>query len=90
MFPGERGPLVLTTIIQFIWHPAQIAAGVVAKDGSAKYFGPARATPFLCLVVHQPPRRRRARTADQGGAGSSRARQHQDDGGHLRASVPAQ
>jgi integrase len=39
VFPGERGPLVLTTIIQFIWHPAQIAAGVVAKDGSAKYSG---------------------------------------------------
>jgi integrase len=33
VFPGERGPLVLTTFT------AQIAAGVVAKDGSAKYSG---------------------------------------------------
>jgi integrase len=39
VFPGERGPLYLATIIHFAWHPAQIAAGVVAKDGSAKYSG---------------------------------------------------
>jgi integrase len=40
VFPGERGrPLVLTTIIKHVWHPAQVRAGVVTEDGSAKYTG---------------------------------------------------
>jgi integrase len=40
VFPGEHGrPLVLTTIIKHVWHPAQVRAGVVAEDGSAKYGG---------------------------------------------------
>jgi integrase len=40
VFPRKGGgPHALSTIVQYIWHPAQIAAGVVAKDGSAKYSG---------------------------------------------------
>jgi integrase len=40
VFPGSQGrPITLATIIEINWHPAQIAAGVVAKDGSAKYSG---------------------------------------------------
>ena len=39
VFPGESGPYTLSTIIKYVWHPAQIAAGVVAKDGRAKYPG---------------------------------------------------
>ena len=45
--------------------------------------------PLLCLVVHQPARRRRAGTAAQGGAGAARPCLDPDDGGHLRPSVPA-
>ena len=58
-------------------------------DGGAKYPGPAQPAPLLCLVVHQPARRWRARTAAQGGAGAARARLDPDDGGHLRPPVPA-
>jgi hypothetical protein len=40
VFPGNQGrPITLATIIEMTWHPAQIAAGVVAKGGSAKYSG---------------------------------------------------
>jgi integrase len=39
VFPGESGPYTLSTLIKYVWHPAQIAAGVVAKDGRAKYPG---------------------------------------------------
>jgi len=40
VFPGSKGrPITLATIIEINWHPAQIAAGVVAKDGRAKYPG---------------------------------------------------
>src|SRR5215469_18150686 len=40
VFPGSQGrPITLATIIEMTWHPAQIAAGVIAKDGSAKYSG---------------------------------------------------
>jgi hypothetical protein len=40
VFPGSQGrPITLETIIESIWHPAQVAAGVVAKDGTPKYSG---------------------------------------------------
>ena len=40
VFPGSRGqPISLVAIIRSVWHPAQIAAGIVATDGRAKYPG---------------------------------------------------
>jgi integrase len=40
VFPGDRDrPLALGTIIHHVWHPAQIAAGLVTSDGKAKYSG---------------------------------------------------
>jgi integrase len=39
VFPGTRGVLALMTIIKFDWQPVQITAGVVDRDGSAKYPG---------------------------------------------------
>ena len=40
VFPGGRGrPIMLETIIDTIWHPAQLAAGVVIKKGTPKYSG---------------------------------------------------
>lgn len=40
VFPGERDrPFALTTIINHVWHPAQIAARVVTKTGAPKYSG---------------------------------------------------
>jgi integrase len=41
VFPGSpvTRPITLATVIEMNWHPAQIAAGVVTKDGSAKYSG---------------------------------------------------
>jgi integrase len=39
VFPGNRGPITLSTIIRSVWHPAQMKAGVVTKDGGAKYTG---------------------------------------------------
>jgi integrase len=40
VFPGRYGaPAALMTIVQYLWQPAQVAAGVVAKGGRAKYPG---------------------------------------------------
>jgi integrase len=40
VFPGHDGqPLTLPTIVQLTWQPVQIKAGVVTKDGRAKYTG---------------------------------------------------
>jgi integrase len=40
VFPAGRDrPMALSVIIEAMWQPAQIAAGVVAADGSAKYTG---------------------------------------------------
>jgi integrase len=40
VFPGAQGrPLTVPTIVQWTWQPAQIKAGVVTKDGRAKYTG---------------------------------------------------
>lgn len=40
VFPGEHDrPYALSTIIKHVWHPAQIAAGIVAANGGAKYRG---------------------------------------------------
>ena len=40
VFPGDGGrPLGLRTIIRYVWCPAQVAAGVIGKDGRAKYSG---------------------------------------------------
>jgi integrase len=40
VFPGHGGqPLTLPTIVQLTWQPVQITAGVVGKDGRAKYPG---------------------------------------------------
>jgi integrase len=40
VFPGGQGrPIMLETIIDTIWHPAQLAAGVVIKKGTPKYSG---------------------------------------------------
>jgi integrase len=39
VFPGDGGPITLPTIVRSMWHPAQIKAGVVSKNGSAKYSG---------------------------------------------------
>jgi integrase len=40
VFPGSGGgPVALPTIIQSLWQPVQVSAGVVAKDGRAKYPG---------------------------------------------------
>ena len=50
-------------IVQRGLQPAQIAAGVVTKTGKAKYPGLHALQAFLRQLVHQSPRRRRARTA---------------------------
>jgi integrase len=40
VFPGGRAqPITLLTIIESMWHPTQIAAEIVRKDGRAKYSG---------------------------------------------------
>jgi integrase len=40
VFPDDRGrPIVLSTIVRYVWHQAQIAAGIVGADGRAKYSG---------------------------------------------------
>jgi integrase len=40
VFPGAGGgPVALPTIIQSLWRPVQVKAGVVTKDGRAKYSG---------------------------------------------------
>jgi integrase len=40
VFPGGQGrPIMLETIIDTIWHPTQLAAGVVIKKGTPKYSG---------------------------------------------------
>jgi integrase len=40
VFPSSGGrPMTLPTIVRSVWHPVQIAAGVVAADGGAKYPG---------------------------------------------------
>jgi len=40
VFPGWRDrPLRLSTIIRYEWHPAQLAAGIVADFGAPKYPG---------------------------------------------------
>jgi integrase len=40
VFPGNHDrPLNFQTVIKYVWHPAQIAAGVVTKDGKPKYSG---------------------------------------------------
>ena len=51
---------------------------------------PALAAPLLCVLVHQPARRWRPRTAAQGGAGAPRSCLDPDDRRHLRPPVPAQ
>jgi integrase len=40
VFPGrQERPVTLAAIIKLTWHPAQVDAGVVAKDGKPKYGG---------------------------------------------------
>ena len=40
VFPGHRnGVAVLSTIVNGMWHPAQVSAGLVGADGKAKYSG---------------------------------------------------
>jgi len=40
VFPSPRGlPLFRVTIVSRIWQPVQVAAGVVDKEGRAKYPG---------------------------------------------------
>jgi len=48
-------------------------------------YRPARPTAFLCLLVHQPAGRRRARAPREGCVGTARAFLNRDDDGHLRA-----
>ena len=42
------------------FHPAQVAARVVNGTWRRQVSRPAQPAPFLCVLVHQPPRRRRA------------------------------
>jgi integrase len=39
VFPARRGRAVSYTIIRSVWHPIQVAAGVVDEQGKAKYPG---------------------------------------------------
>jgi integrase len=40
VFPTDRDqPVALSVIVESMWQPAQVAAGVVAADGGAKYTG---------------------------------------------------
>jgi integrase len=40
VFPSKRGaPQSMPVVVKGVWHPAQIAAGVVTKKGRAKYSG---------------------------------------------------
>src|SRR5262249_16357765 len=88
-FPNGRGnPDHRVEIVHRSYRPAQVAAGVVERQGEGKVRRSTRAAPFLRLVVHQPARGRRARIAAQGRAGTARARHHPDDGRPLRPPVP--
>ncbi len=58
VFPNGKGKVEdLGNIIHRGLIPAQIASGVVEKNGKAKYTGMHCLTAFLCLLVHQPPTR---------------------------------
>ena len=90
VFPNSRGSIEhRNTIVERGFHPAQVAAGVVDRRRRGQVSRPAQPAPLLCVLVHQPARRRRARAAAQGGAGAARSRLDPDDGGHLRPPVPA-
>jgi integrase len=39
VFPARRGRAVSYTVVRSVWHPIQVAAGVVDKEGRAKYPG---------------------------------------------------
>jgi integrase len=40
VFPNRRGGIeIASTIVRWTWHPAQVAAGIVNKEGRAKYSG---------------------------------------------------
>jgi hypothetical protein len=57
------------------------------RERSVEIPGLARAAPLLCIVVHQPPRRRRTRAPDQSGTRPARSRLDPDDRGSLRSSI---
>ena len=48
-----------------------------------------RPATLLCLMVHQPARRRRSRATGEGGAGTAWPFVDYDDDGRLRPSIPA-
>ena len=89
VFPNGAGKVEnYSNIVQRGLFPALIAAGVVSGR-PAEIHRLARLPAFLRQLVHQPPRRRRARAAVETGAGPARPRLDHDDGGLLRPSVPA-
>jgi integrase len=78
VFPTGTGAVEHhANIVHRGWGPAQIAAGVVNADGTAKYTG---LHALLCILVHQPQRGRRAGTADQSGARAAWAFDDQPNG----------
>ena len=88
-FPNSRGSFDhRVTIVERAFKPAQVAAGVVDRTRRVRSTGPAQPAPLLRLVVHQPARRWRPRTAAEDGAGAARPRLNPDDGRSLRPPVP--
>ena len=61
VFPNSMGGIEhRTSIVERGFHPAQVAAGVVDGNGGGRSIPACTPAPFLCVVVHQPPGRRRA------------------------------
>jgi integrase len=90
VFADRRGQaMAMSTLVRMGWQQAQLAAGITAGKDEPKYPG-FHALRLLCLVVHQPESRRRARTAAQDRAGSPGSYLDQDDCRHLRTSIPTQ
>ena len=90
VFPNGKGRVEnYSNIVKRGLLPLMVAAGITDANGDAKYTGLHSAPALLRLVVHQPPGRRRARAAAQGGAGAARPRLDPDDRRPLRPSVPA-
>ena len=90
VFPNGIGRIEShANIINRALIPVQIAAGVTTSKRQSEVHRPARLAALLRQLVHQPPRRRRARTAAEGRAGAPRARLDPDDGRSLWASVSA-
>ena len=90
VFPNSKGRVEnYSNIVKRGLIPLMMAAGITDANGKAKYTGLHSAPALLCVVVHQPARRRRPRAPAQAGASPTWSCLDPDDRGPLRALVPA-